>query len=268
MFWKRWWPAARRRDEARLATLVQVAARLPVLDGLSEAELERLAQLALAFIDGKSLVRVDDGALEDDAVAAIALQAALPVLGLGAAALADWREVILYPDAFVTRDLWLDHAGLAHEGEQVLIGQARSDGPLVLSLPDAVDSAQLDGWNVVIHEIAHKLDMLDGAPNGCPPLHKGMDRQAWARDWSAAYAAFCAELDAGHEGWLDPYAGEDPAEFFAVLSEAFFETPHWVADDYPALYRHLVAFYRQDPSLRLPRLAWPLPEHAAPLRLE
>jgi len=72
MFWKRWWPAARRRDEARLATLVQVAARLPVLDGLSQAELERLAQLALAFIDGKSLVRVDDGALEDDAVAAIA----------------------------------------------------------------------------------------------------------------------------------------------------------------------------------------------------
>ncbi|MGL6071816.1 zinc-dependent peptidase [Craterilacuibacter sp.] len=227
---------------------------LPLLTGLSAVECDTLARLALVFIDGKSFVRVDGESLQDADAVTLALQAALPVLGLGAAALEGWREVILYPDAFVVRDEWLDRAGLAHEGEQVLLGQARQDGPLILSLPDALDSALLDGWNVVIHEMAHKLDMLDGDANGCPPLHKGMDRGAWAHDWQSAYDGFCRQVDDGCASWLDAYASENPAEFFAVLSESFFETPHWLKADYPALYVHLSAFYLQDTAARLPVL--------------
>lgn len=259
MFWKYF---AQHQDRTRSLQLLRDAIPdLPLLMALSAAECDRLAQLALAFIDGKSFTRVDGEPLVDGDAAALALQAVLPVLALGEAALEGWREVILYPDAFVVRDEWLDRAGLAHEGEQVLIGQARQDGPLVLSLPDALDSAQLDGWNVVIHEMAHKLDMLDGDANGCPPLHKGMDKSLWARDWQSAYDGFCRQVDSGQVSWLDAYASENPAEFFAVLSEAFFEIPHQLKTDYPALYAQLSAFYRQDTAARLPPQLMPPPGH-------
>lgn len=252
MFWKS--VGADHVRTHKLQFLRDVIPDLPLLAGLSEDDCTRLAELALFFIDSKSLLRVDGEHLEDQDAAELALQAVLPVLALGESALAGWQEVILYPTAFVTRDEWLDDMGLAHEGEQVLIGQARQDGPLLLSLPDVVDSPSLDGWNVVIHEMAHKLDMLDGEANGCPPLHKGMDRAQWAHDWQAAYQAFGRQLAAGEPSWLDPYAAEHPAEFFAVLSECFFETPHWIKADYPMLYTHLSAFYRQDTLARLP--AW------------
>jgi len=254
-----WFGKAKRREQAleQARRLRDIGGDLPLLHGLSDDEWQRLTELAVGFLHSKSLLPIDGTLAEQDA-ALVALQAVLPVLNLGAEALAGWQEVILYPDAFVTRDLWFDYAGLAHEGEQVLIGQARQDGPVVLSLPAVADSPELDGWNVVIHEIAHKLDMLNGAPNGYPPLHKGMSREQWASDWGRAYETFCRDLDTSPDGeseqwpWLDPYAGEHPAEFFAVLSEAFFETPHWLQCDLPELYLHLAAFYRQDPVKRLP----------------
>ncbi|WP_235930129.1 M90 family metallopeptidase [Craterilacuibacter sinensis] len=250
MFWKN--VGADHVRARKLQFLRDVMPGLPLLAGLSEEDCTRLAELALLFIDSKSLLRVDGESLEDQDAAELALQAVLPVLALGESALVGWQEVVLYPAAFVTRDAWLDDMGLAHEGEQVLIGQARQDGPLLLSLPDVMDSPLLDGWNVVIHEMAHKLDMLDGDANGCPPLHKGMDRAQWAHDWQTAYQAFGRQLAAGAHSWLDPYAAEHPAEFFAVLSECFFETPHWIKADYPTLYAHLSAFYRQDTLARLP----------------
>ncbi|MDN0076888.1 zinc-dependent peptidase [Crenobacter sp. SG2303] len=254
-----WFGKAKRREQAQeqALRLGEIGRGLPLLHGLTDDEWQRLAGLAVGFLHDKSLLPIN-GMLVEQEAALVALQAVLPVLNLGEEALAGWQEVILYPDAFVTRDLWFDYAGLAHEGEQVLIGQARQDGPLVLSLPAVADSPELDGWNVVIHEIAHKLDMLNGAPNGYPPLHKGMSREQWASDWGRAYDTFCRDLDTSPDGeseqwpWLDPYAGEHPAEFFAVLSEAFFETPHWLQCDLPELYRHLAAFYRQDPVKRLP----------------
>jgi Mlc titration factor MtfA (ptsG expression regulator) len=100
--------------------------------------------------------------------------------------------------------------------------------------------------NVVIHEFAHKLDMLNGAMNGFPPLHREMSAEQWAQAFSAAYADFCAKAERNMEMVLDPYGAESPAEFFAVTSEAFFETPHVLRQEYPEVYRQLAAFYRQD----------------------
>jgi len=95
--------------------------------------------------------------------------------------------------------------------------------------------------------------MLNGEANGFPPLHAGMNRQAWAQAFAAAYDDFCARVDAGEDTLIDPYAGESPGEFFAVLSEAFFETPQVVRDEYPEVYAQLAQFYRQDPAQRLLR---------------
>ncbi|RXZ42098.1 zinc-dependent peptidase [Crenobacter cavernae] len=246
--------AGRKTRGARRERLVALASTLPLCRGLPPDKLSGLAGLGAFMLDDKSFTAAGGLAWHDGIGELIALQAALPALELGEAALEGWREIIVYPDAFVARDLWVDDAGVMHDGEQVLVGQARHDGPVVLSAPDAADSPLLDGWNVVIHEIAHKLDMLSGDANGCPPLHKGMSRDEWAQDWGRDFERFNAMLDAGREHWLDPYAAEHPAEFFAVLSESFFEAPHWVRDDFPALYRQLSLFYRQDPAARLARL--------------
>jgi hypothetical protein len=103
----------------------------------------------------------------------------------------------------------------------------------------------------VIHEFAHKLDMLNGDANGFPPLHADMVPQRWSSVFSAAYDDFCARVERREDTAIDPYAAENPGEFFAVVSEAFFEAPAAVSGEYPEVYGQLVSFYRQDPGRRL-----------------
>jgi Mlc titration factor MtfA (ptsG expression regulator) len=245
---------ARRTESAAQAALLAKARTLPLCSGLDGVALARLAETAERLAASKSVQTIEPLSWGEEQAELLFLLLALPVFELGAAAWSGWREILLYPQAFLVRDEWHDAGGLVHEGEAELIGQARLDGPVLLSWPDVEASArQLDGWNVAIHEMAHKLDMLSGEANGCPPLHKGMDKAAWTQDWSRAYQSFCRRVDRGaaEDGWLDPYAAESPAEFFAVLSESFFELPELLRADYPELYRHLAAFYRQDPAGRL-----------------
>jgi Mlc titration factor MtfA (ptsG expression regulator) len=142
-----------------------------------------------------------------------------------------------------------------HRSRDILAGESWLGGPLVLSLADVASSGQADGVNVVLHEFAHKLDMLNGDANGFPPLHRGMDAAAWARDFSAAYADLSARVEAGIDTAIDSYATADPAEFFAVMTEVFFETPHIINREYPAIYRQLQQFYRQHPlAISPPRI--------------
>jgi hypothetical protein len=133
-------------------------------------------------------------------------------------------------------------------------GESWLAGPVILSWADA-ELRGKSGYNVVIHEFAHKLDMLNGDPNGFPPLHAGMDREGWSRAFSAAYEDFRGRVERRDVTAIDPYASESPAEFFAVLSEAFFETPGAVRAEYATVYDQLSAFYRQDPAARLARAA-------------
>src|SRR5262249_40823228 len=105
--------------------------------------------------------------------------------------------------------------------------------------------------NIVIHEFAHKLDMLNGDANGYPPLHRGMSRQAWSTTFERAYRDFCARVDRDEELRIDPYASESPAEFFAVISETFFLMPSAILSYYPLVYEQLCRFYRQDPAARV-----------------
>lgn len=245
-------------NERRLNEIWQTGLSIPLFQGLSEDEWLRLINHADGFMSSRNWTPQEGLILDEKAIHIIALQACLPVFNLPEATLSSWSDLVIYPSAFVARDQWHDSIGVTHESQRILIGQARQEGPVLLSLPDALKSVELDGWNVVIHEIVHKLDMMNGEANGYPPLHKGMDRYTWAEDWSKAFAAFNFYLDSGveHESWLwlDPYAAEGPAEFFAVISESFFEMPHVLLNRLPAVYRHLTEFYRQDPALRLPEI--------------
>jgi Mlc titration factor MtfA (ptsG expression regulator) len=139
---------------------------------------------------------------------------------------------------------------VVHEYDDVASGEAWEGGPLLISWHDAQMAG--DGYNVVIHEFAHKLDMLGGAVNGVPPLPAGVSRSEWESTLDAAYEDFCAWVDEAEardeDTPFDAYAAENPGEFFAVMSEAFFETPQLLNAEYPAFYELLRRFYRQDPA--------------------
>ena len=217
-----------------------------LLAHLGNDERERLRALSATFLRKKELVP-QHGLDADDALRAlIAVQACLPVLNLGLDSYRDWRSVIVYPEAFVARHEVLDDDGVVHCVDETMAGEAWERGPLVLSWHDVLTRG--DGFNVVIHECAHKLDMLNGDVNGFPPLHADMDPAWWSRVMQRAYEDVCARVDAGADTALDPYAATSPGEFFAVLSETFFELPRVLRSSYPDAYRQLRLFYRQDPA--------------------
>lgn len=224
--------------------------RLPILRGLTSDELAQLREAASLFIHDKTFSAAGGAEVDAAVQLNIAVQACLLTLKLDADSYRGWNEIILYPDEFLRPRVEMDEAGVVHHTRDILAGESWHGGPLVLSLADVEASGQADGFNVVLHEFAHKLDMLNGDANGFPPLHRGMDSASWARDFSAAYADLSARVDAGEDTAIDPYATANPAEFFAVLSEVFFETPHVLNTEYPAIYRQLQQFYRQHPLRR------------------
>ncbi len=224
-------------------------AAVPALAWLDPPARRRLRDLTLLFLHEKSLEPARGLTLTDAMRLRIALLACQPILGLGLDCYAAFGSVIVYPDAFVVRDReYVDEDGVVHRGDDVLTGEAWEQGPVLVSWPDVQASGQGEGYNVVAHEFAHKLDMLDGAANGFPPLHGGMDPTAWEAAFDAAYDDLSARLDRGEEPWIDPYAVQDPAEFFAVTSELFFDVPADLKAEYPAVYGQLARFYRQDPA--------------------
>ena len=253
MGWFGRWRRARilKRHAIPHDTFDTALAGLPILQGLDASERSRLREAASLFIHGKDFSAAGDADVDDATQLAIALQACLLTLNLGEDSYNGWNEIILYPDEFLRPREKIDEAGVVHHSRDILAGESWHGGPLVLSISDVETSGQADGVNVVLHEFAHKLDMLNGDANGYPPLHRGMDAAAWARDFSAAYADLSARVDAGKHTVIDPYATTDPAEFFAVLTEVFFEPPHLLDSEYPAIYRHLQQFYRQHPLARL-----------------
>ena len=225
-------------------------ANLPALKGLTPAEQERLRDLATLFLAEKALDLAGGLERTPEMGPLIAAQACLPILHLGLDYYRDWRAVILYPEGFLAHHEYTDANGLVHSVHRPLIGEAWERGPVILSWADVVDTLGQPGLNVVIHEMAHKLDMLTGAVNGLPPLPSEKAVRDWSRAFTQAYAHLSRAVDRGQPTALDIYAAESPAEFFAVASEAFFETPAVLADAYPAVYLQLRAFYRQDPLAR------------------
>lgn len=247
----------RRERLLRQAALPQalwdnVIAELPILTGLSATELERLRSLVLLFLHEKDFLPTNGLLLTEEMQLTIAAQACLPILELGLDYYAGWMTIIVYPGGFIAKHEQVDAAGVVHAVRRPSAGESWQRGPVVLSWEDVERSRESDGFNVVIHEFAHKLDMLNGTANGFPPLHAGMSIQAWTKAFTDAYETFCLSIRSGINCRISAYAAENPAEFFAVLSEAFFEIPHELQDLFPDVYAQLAAYYRQNPVLRMP----------------
>ena len=240
----------RRRQLARTpldpALWQRVACGLPFLRGLATEELARLRELSLLFLSDKEMHAAGGLELSDEMRLSIAVQACLPVLNLGLEWYQGWIGVIVYPGEFRVHKEEADAHGVVHSIDADLSGEAWPGGPVVLSWRDA-NSAQA-GYNVVIHEFAHKLHMLRGDDEGFPEPPAGVDAAAWRGDLEQAYTRFCAQVDSGIPTIIDAYAAEHPAEFFAVTSETFFTDSGILARDYRELYQRLAQFYRQDPA--------------------
>jgi len=224
--------------------------RYPFVIELGADELERLRELVILFLHEKPVHGAGGMRVRDEVRVAIAAQACILILNLGLDYYRGWVEVIVYPDEFVAEYDYVDEAGVTHHVEEAMTGESWERGPVILSWADAQEAGRGHGYNVVIHEFAHKLDMLNGEPNGLPPLHADMERSRWADAFAAAYEDFCRRVDAGERVGIDDYAAESPAEFFAVMSETFFESPLTVRAAYPEVYVQLSRFYRQDPAAR------------------
>ena len=223
----------------------------PTLARLSRDELARLRALALLFLHEKRFEPSQGFAITDAMRVRISMLASLPILNLGFDCSDTVISVIVYPDEFLVRDREVvDEDGVVHTGDDLLSGESWEQGPMLLAWSEVEQSGRGEGYNVVAHELAHKIDMLNGEVDGVPPLHAGMRLPEWTAAFDEAYEDLLDRLDRDEEPWLDPYAAEDPAEFFAVCSEMFFDVPKRFAEEYPAVYAQLAAFYKQDPAAR------------------
>ena len=249
--WKRKRVLARHAVDDTLWT--GVVGSLPFLRGLSSSEGQRLKDMAVVFLAEKELTLLGDVLLGDKDRLSIAIQACLPILELGLDWYDGWVGILVYPGDFRVKHEEMDDDGVLHEWEDELAGESWDGGPVVLSWDAVTESGSVaqGGANVVIHEFAHKLDMRNGEADGTPPLHADMDAAQWRAALKDAYTGFCDAVDRQKDTWLDPYAAETPAEFFAVASETFFEAPQELSRRYPDLYQQFVRFYRQDPARRM-----------------
>ena len=247
----RWWRDWRRRrildrhliDAGIWSPVVESS---PAASRLPDTERWQLRDLASLFLYEKSIEPAGGLELTDPMLACIACEACVPIRNLGLELYRHWYSVIVYPGEFIARHRYMDEAGVEHDEREARMGEAWEHGPVVISWEDV--AGREPGVNVIIHEMAHKLDLLDGASNGHPPLHADMDPRAWADAFGSAYAEHVREIEAGRDTAIDPYAAEDPAEFFAVASEAFFDTPELLQDVWPQVYAQLALYYRQRPG--------------------
>lgn len=187
--------------------------------------------------------------LDDARRALLATLCMRPVRRLDSRLLGGWRDLIVYPGQFRVRRSHADDDGLIREWDEDLAGEAWEHGPVVLSWIDVLAdlAAPEPGFDVVVHEIAHKLDLSDGAMNGTPALQDSASRQRWIAAFQSAYDDLCGRLDAGEAAPIDDYAAEAEEEFFAVASEYHFTAPEVLAAAYPAVATELAAFYGPSP---------------------
>jgi Mlc titration factor MtfA (ptsG expression regulator) len=232
----------------------------PLLTRFNPAERLKLRMLASGIIWRTHFFAARGLVLTNVMQACLATRIAIVIYGLedpeqntSLTWLRNWRELIVYPSAFKPHrqsvaPLGGSPLGLVMHSDPVELGETSYQGPLIISWQDTNAKAlHRMPAQVLIHELAHKLDMLDGYSNGHPPLHASMDHQMWHDALETAYLHLKHLVDAGHKTELNPYAATSPAEFFAVCSEYFFESPEQLHSAYPDVYRQLSLFYKQQP---------------------
>ena len=225
---------------------------LPLLQGLSNNELQRLKELSILFINAKEFEGARGLEVSQHMILIIALQACLPILNLGLGKYKKWYTIVIYPATFVAKRSVTDENGIVSHEQSNLLGEAWHGGPVVLAWDETETAGIIDGHNLIIHEFAHKLDMQNGVANGFPPLNFGMKRKLWVNAFTKGFEHFQKRCHKNELYGISCYGATSPAEFFSVLSEVFFEKPKVIYKHYPDIYKQLSLYYRQSPIDRLP----------------
>ncbi len=226
---------------------VPLVRRLPV-----DLQLQ-LKKLMQVFIAEKAFIGCAGLRVTEEMRVVIAAQACLLLLNRPTDYFGNVRQILVYPGAFVVQRTTTDSIGVQQEHRQALAGESWSQGQVILSWQDAMEGAAAadDGRNVVIHEFAHQLDQENGSAQGAPPPAPGnvaYNARRWSQVFQAAYARLQAEAQQGVKGVMSHYGAQDPGEFFAVVSEVFFEQAQALLEYDPALYHEVRGFYQVDPA--------------------
>jgi Mlc titration factor MtfA (ptsG expression regulator) len=227
--------------------------RVPYYRLLSRDEQTELRKLIRVFLAEKKFEGCGGLAMTDEIRVTIAAQACILLLNREHDYYAGLHSVLVYPSSYWAPSKFLDPLGVVHEGDESRLGEAWLRGAIILSWDDVRrDSSDFqDGHNVTLHEFAHQLDQQDGTFDGAPLLEKSSHYRSWARVLMKEYEALGEAAERGQETLIDQYGATDPAEFFAVITEAFFESPKALKEEHPELYAELKKFFRQDTLARL-----------------
>jgi len=223
----------------------------PVMERYQGEERTTLRELTFRFLARKDFASGSGFQYTDAMCLKLGTMACVPILKLGLDWYDHWYTVIIYEGDFVPNRSYRSEDGVVHERSPGLSGEAWLRGPVILSWQSVCESgAQV--WhgkasNVVIHELAHKLDMLRDGANGAPPMHPDMPPGEWHDIFSSAWDRLQADWQHNQSLPIDAYGLTSPAEFFAVCSETFFEAPEVMKNQMPKVYQLLCQFYRQQP---------------------
>jgi Mlc titration factor MtfA (ptsG expression regulator) len=206
------------------------------------------------FLNEKSFEGCNGLEITDEIKVTIAAQACLFLLHRKHDYYPSLHSILVYPEPFLTATEEVDEAGVVTEVVKDQAGQTWERGSLVLAWDEVIEGGRdlEDGFNVVLHEFAHQLDLENGEIDGVPRLEGKGQYKRWIDIFSNAYETFCNDIDRGKATFLDPYGDEHPSEFFAVAVESFFEEPRDFQRAHPDLYDVMKDYFSQDPA------AWPV----------
>jgi MtfA peptidase len=227
----------------------QTLRRLPCVRAMPADLQLQLKKHIQVFVHEKAFIGCDGLEVTDEMRVSIAAQACLLILNRRTDYFANLRQILIYPGAFIVPHTQVAPGGVLQQRRRVLSGESWSLGQVILSWQDAQQGAAVphDGQNVVIHEFAHQLDQAHGGANGAPRLDNRRQQARWAKVMSHEYAALRRRVHEGLPSLVSDYGATDPAEFFAVASEVFFEQPGRLAEEHPVMYGELRTYYRVDP---------------------
>lgn len=226
----------------------------PLYWRLGDDQRRRLHAHIQPFLAEKTFFGCDGFELTEEVRVLIAAQACLLILEKDLSAYDALEAILVYPGAYRLTLRQRDGSGVIHEQRAVRLGESWGSGRVVLSWDDVLAGlAEKSAHNVCLHEFAHQLDQADGVSDGTPILANSAQVARWVQVFTREFERLRLDARYGLPTVIDPYGAENPAEFFAVCSEAYVLHPHRLAAHHPGLYRELSAFYRFDPK------AWQTP---------
>lgn len=243
--WRRKWILGKAFPEEWLAIIER---RLPFFGKLQAEEQEQLKKLVQLFLADKKFYGCNGLIINDDIRVTIAAEACLLLLNRHTSVYASLKHILVYPDAFQAGHEQYNADGTVSHSKQGLLGESWQNGKIILSWDDVTFGAANihDGHNVSLHEFAHQLDSETGSTNGAPLLGKNAC-QSWAQVLTKEFTELNLAFEEQHKSVMDFYGTTNPAEFFAVATETFFEKPEQLAERHPDLFNELHNFYRVDP---------------------